>query len=127
MPSIDLQACETELREKFLRGRRAYEQANPGRILRVTATHRPVREQQALYEIGRSRPGRIVTQLDGATKMSKHNYFPARAVDFCVTLGGKVSWDAEEYEVVGPFLEAEGLIWGGRWTTLKDYPHVEMA
>ena len=126
MPSVDLNACETDLREKFLRGRRAYEQTNPGYLLRVTATHRSVREQQMLFAQGRTRPGRVVTMVDGVKQMSKHNYFPSRAIDYCVTVGGKVSWAEAEYEVVGPFMEAEGLVWGGSWTSFRDLPHVEL-
>ena len=126
MPSLDLQACETSLREKYLRGRQAYERANPGMLLRVTATYRSVGEQQGLYAMGRTRPGQIVTQLDGITQKSNHNAFPARAIDFCVTIGGKVSWRPEDYICAGECLEAEGLIWGGRWPHFKDYPHVEL-
>ena len=127
MPSVDLNACETSLREKFLRARRAYEQANPGMLLRVTATHRPVQEQQVLYAKGRTTPGRIVTQIDGVKKLSNHNYFPARAIDFCVTMSGKISWDEADYDVVGPYMVAEGLVWGGNWPTFKDRPHVELG
>ena len=144
MPSVDLNACETDMREKFLRGRRGYEQANLGRLLRVTATHRSAREQWEAWKVGRKFAAdgvtviavdwtKIVTKVDGRVKLSKHNYFPARAVDFCVTLGGKVSWRAEEYEIVGPFMEAEGLRWGGnfdmdpdRKDPWVDYPHVEL-
>jgi len=127
MPSIDLQACDAGLREAFSRGRRACEQAHPGMVLRVTATHRTVQEQQRLYAQGRTTPGRIVTQLDGVRTLSNHNYFPARAIDFCVTWAGKVSWEPEDYELVGPYMEAEGLVWGGRWPTMRDMPHVENA
>ena len=133
MPSTDLQACEPHLREAFMRGRQNYEQAWSPAVLRVTATHRSVEEQQRLWRIGREFretrwvvTGRVVTQVDGMSTLSKHNYFPARAIDFCVTWGGKVTWDSADYEPVGPYMEAEGLIWGGRWTTLKDYPHVEL-
>ena len=126
MASIDLQACEPKLREAFLRGRRNYEQATPGSILRVTCTHRTTQEQQVLYAMGRTSPGRVVTQVDGVTKLSKHNAFPCRAIDFCVTWAGKVSWDEADYMTVGPYMEREGLVWGGSWPTFKDYPHVEL-
>ena len=126
MASVDLQACESKLREGFLRGRRAFEQANPGASLRVTATHRAVSEQQVLWARGRTEPGLIVTQVDGIKVLSNHNYFPSRAIDFCVTWGGKVSWVAEEYDLVGPYMEAEGLVWGGRWKSFPDRPHVEL-
>lgn len=144
MPSVDLNACEAELREKFLRGRRAYEEANPGKLLRVTCTHRSAKEQWEAWKIGRTfgtdgisvlkiDSGRIVTKVDGRTKLSKHNYFPSKAIDFCVTVAGKVTWDPSYYQEVGPHLEAEGLRWGGnfdmdpnRKDPWVDYPHVEL-
>ena len=127
MPSIDLQCCESRLREAFLRGRRAYEQATPGAVLRVTCTHRSVQEQQTLYAKGRTTPGQVVTQVDGVKVLSKHNHLPAKAIDFCVTWGGKVSWVEEDYDEVGPYMEAEGLVWGGSWAGRKDRPHVAAA
>ena len=126
MPSIDLQSCEPRLREGFLKAKRAYEQDHAGAVLRVTCTHRSVQEQQVLYAQGRSGPGRIVTQVDGGKQLSNHNHFPSRAIDFCVTWGGKVSWVAEDYAEVGPYLVKEGLIWGGNWKGLVDRPHVEL-
>ena len=126
MPSIDLQSCDPKLREAFLRGKRSAEQANPGLVLRVTCTHRSVQEQGVLYAKGRVSPGPVVTQVDGVQHLSNHNYFPSRAIDFCVTWGGKVSWEAKDYEIVGPYFESEGLVWGGRWRTLIDRPHVEL-
>ena len=126
MASIDLQACEASLREGFLRARRAYEQDHPGSVLRVTCTHRPVSEQQRLYARGRTEPGSVVTQVDGVTQLSKHNHFPSKAIDFCVTWAGKVSWVESDYDEVGPYLVKEGLIWGGDWPTFKDRPHTEL-
>ena len=126
MPSIDLQACEASLREGFLRAKRAYEQEHPGAALRVTCTHRPVSEQQRLYTRGRTAPGQVVTNVDGVEKLSNHNYFPSRAIDFAVTWGGKVSWVEADYDEVGPYMENEGLVWGGRWRSIVDRPHVEL-
>ena len=126
MPSRDLQACDVRLREAYMRGKLKYERDMVGAVLVQTCTHRSVQEQQQLYAQGRTRPGLIVTQVDGVTKLSNHNYAPARAIDFCVTWGGKVSWQADDYGVAGPYFEAEGLVWGGSWPTFKDWPHVEM-
>lgn len=136
MPSVDLQSCEPGLREAFLRGKRAAEQDHSGLILRVTCTHRSVSEQFALWQMGRAYqsrqwvivdPAKVVTQCDGAATPSHHNRFPSRAIDFCVTWGGKVSWSEADYQLVGPYFEKEGLVWGGRWASFKDLPHVEVA
>lgn len=107
-------------------GKLAYEAEHPGKHVVITCVYRSPEEQAELYTHGRTQPGPIVTQLDGVTQRSQHNMDPARAIDFCVTIGGKVTWDVQEYEVAGPFFEAQGLIWGGRWKTFRDMPHVEL-
>ncbi len=98
-----------------------------GHDLLLTCTARTVDEQRALYEQGRTKPGPIVTQLDGVTSRSKHNLSPARALDVAVVVGGKVSWEPAQYAPLGPLAEKYGLVWGGGWKTLKDYPHLELA
>ena len=61
---------------------------------------------------------------------SCHNY--GLALDAAVYVGGKPSWDLSDphviagYERFGELAEILGLNWGGRWTSPKDYPHVEM-
>lgn len=35
-------------------------------------------EQNELYQIGRTKPGTKVTNIDGYTKMSMHNYYPSK-------------------------------------------------
>jgi peptidoglycan L-alanyl-D-glutamate endopeptidase CwlK len=103
-----------------------YARANPGKTLLLTCTYRSPAEQQALYAQGRSAPGQIVTQLDGVTHFSNHNCKPARAVDVCVLIGGKVSWDPAAYAPLGPLAIKYGLVWGGSWPHFKDYPHLEL-
>jgi peptidoglycan L-alanyl-D-glutamate endopeptidase CwlK len=126
MASTSLTQAEVELAMKFSAGRFKFEDHNPGCRLLVTCTYRSVEEQQRLYSQGRTAPGQIVTQIDGVTHKSNHNYSPSRAIDFAVTRDGKITWDTEWYKVAGPYFVAEGLIWGGNWKTFKDYPHVEL-
>jgi hypothetical protein len=40
----------------------------------------------------------------------------------------KPNWDTKNpfWAAVGAAAKAEGLEWGGSWTSLKDYPHVQM-
>lgn len=126
MPDTRLSLAEPALAEAWTIGKVAYEDAHPGRHLVLTCVYRSPEEQAQLYTHGRTAPGPIVTQLDGVTQRSKHNLSPARAIDFCVTIGGKVTWDVQEYQEVGPYFEAQGLEWGGRWVSFKDYPHVQL-
>lgn len=97
-----------------------------GDDLLLTCVHRSVEEQQALYARGRTKPGPKVTNVDGITTLSNHNLTPARAVDVAVLTEGKVSWHPEDYKPLGPLAERYGLLWGGNWVTLRDYPHLEL-
>ena len=137
MPSTYLKDADTGLAQAFTAGKIAYEAEYPARALIVTCTYRSTAEQWELYHVGRVERGTswviddnpttsIVTQLDGRTKKSNHNVQPSRAIDFAVTIGGKVSWDDREYMLVLPFMRDQGLICGGDWTKFKDYPHVEL-
>lgn len=97
-----------------------------GHDLLLTCTHRSVDEQQLLYAKGRTVPGLRVTNVDGIRQLSNHNYTPARAVDVAVVVYGKVSWSPADYAPLGELANRYGLVWGGSWKTLRDYPHLEL-
>ena len=99
---------------------------NTGHDLLLTCTHRTVDEQRALYSKGRTAPGQRVTNVDGVSQMSNHNYTPARAVDVAVVVHGKVSWSPADYAPLGELAKRYGLVWGGSWKSIKDYPHLEL-
>lgn len=126
MPSRSLDDAHPALAAAWRAVEAEYEAAHPGHNLIITCTHRSVTEQSALYAQGRTKPGPIVTQLDGVTKRSNHNHKPSRALDFCVSVNGKVTWSLDAYTPVGLLAEAHGLIWGGNWPKFKDAPHVEL-
>lgn len=82
-------------------------------------------QQRALYAKGRTLPGPIVTHLDGVRKKSKHQ--AGLAVD-CAFMGSdliSLDWNGP-WDAYGTAAEACDLLWGGRWTGLRDRPHVEM-
>lgn len=97
-----------------------------GNDLLLTCTHRSVEEQQKLYAQGRTVVGQRVTNVDGVTQLSNHNYTPARAVDVAVVMHGKVSWSPADYAPLGELAKRYGLVWGGSWHSFKDYPHLEL-
>jgi peptidoglycan L-alanyl-D-glutamate endopeptidase CwlK len=121
-----LSQADPHLAEQWTLIRAEYCAAHPGKDLMLTCVYRSPEEQQRLYAQGRTMPGQIVTELDGVKKKSNHNVLPARAVDFCVVIHGKVSWDVAEYEPVGALAEVRGLVWGGSWPNFKDAPHIEL-
>ena len=76
----------------------------------------------------------LLASASGVTSVgawsSCHNY--GLALDAAIYVNGKPSWNLGDphviagYERFGELAEILGLNWGGRWTSPKDYPHVEM-
>ena len=85
----------------------------------VTCTYRSPEEQSALYEQGRSKPGKIVTW----TRKSRHT--DREAFDIAILVNGKISWKPEDYLEAVKIGKAVGLDAGGAWTKSKDWPHFE--
>lgn len=105
--------------------------------VRIVQGLRTFEEQDELYQIGRTKPGKIVTNARGG--FSFHNY--GVAIDFAIlhdkNNDGKyeeLSWDLNAdfnkdgikdwNEVVSTF-KSNGWEWGGDWHSLKDYPHLQ--
>jgi peptidoglycan L-alanyl-D-glutamate endopeptidase CwlK len=91
---------------------------------------RTTEQQQALYAVGRTKPGQIVTQADGVRVKSNHQIKEdgfGWAADNCFLVQGHPSWNDDlPWEAYGACAEAVGLRWGGRWTTMRDRPHLEL-
>lgn len=104
--------------------------------------------QNELYQQGRTRPGKIVTKLDGYNKKSNHQAKAdgyGHAVDIAVCghydQNGnyvKCTTDAEMFDNkklveisrhVKAVAKEMGLdiVWGGDWKTLYDTPHYELV
>lgn len=85
---------------------------------------RTAREQQALYQLGKSK-------RDGFIRLSEHQ--SGNALDFYAYVDGRASWD--EYHlttVAAAFLQAASelgvkLQWGGHWRGFTDMPHVQRS
>lgn len=96
----------------------------------VTDTIRTAAEQAVLYAQGRTAPGKIVTNCDGIIKLSNHQIKPdgfGHAVDMVFLVNDKPSWDLSlNWNLYGEIAETLGLIWGGRWKTPHDLPHIEL-
>lgn len=99
--------------------------------VRVTQGLRTFDEQDALYQQGRTKSGKKVTNAKGG--QSVHNY--GFAVDICLIIDDKIaSWDTKKDwdndkisdwdECVKIFLK-HGWSWGGNWETFKDMPHFD--
>ena len=91
--------------------------------LLVTSTFRDNESQGELYEQGRTRPGKIVTNAKAGE--SWHNY--RCAVDVVPLVNGKPNWDGSDpiWETIGELGEKAGLEWAGRWRTFKELAHFQ--
>lgn len=88
----------------------------------ITETVRTFAQQDALYAIGRTKPGNKVTNAKGG--QSLHNY--ALALDFVLKINGKVSWIVDKnWLIVVDCFEKYGFEWGGSWKRSKDFPHFQ--
>jgi len=103
----------------------------------ATSGLRSVDEQNALYQLGRTKKnvdatpekpmGGTVTNAKGGQSM--HNF--KIALDWALDSdtereGLQPDWSPEAYAIVGEEAQKLGLEWGGTWKSFKDYPHVQL-
>jgi peptidoglycan LD-endopeptidase CwlK len=111
----------------------------------VTCTWRSNEEQAVLYAIGRTKPGRRVTNAKPGQSAHNdtHEGRPwSRAFDVVPLRAGKPVWgtqgdgidaddrddqrdDLEIWQRVGAIGESVGLQWAGRWTSFREFPHFQ--
>lgn len=105
--------------------------------VRVVQGLRTFEEQDALYAIGRTKPGKKVTNARAGR--SYHNY--GLAIDFALLYdkdrNGKyevLSWDTKldydkdtipDWKEVVKVFEDAGWAWGGKFSTIVDMPHLQ--
>lgn len=92
----------------------------------ITCTYRTHEEQEYLYSLGRTQPGKKVTNAKPGE--SFHNY--GLALDFVPLRGGKPVWgtagaDLELWTECGEIAEEIGFEWAGRWTKFREFPHIQ--
>lgn len=101
--------------------------------VRLASGFRTMKEQQDLYDQGRTKPGNKVTNAKPG--QSIHNY--GLAVDIFLIIDGKTAswdtkadWDGDKksdwMEVIEMF-KKHGFEWGGDWVSFKDMPHFELS
>ena len=91
--------------------------------LLVTSTYRDHESQGELYEQGRTRPGKVVTNAKPGE--SWHNY--RCAIDVVPLVNGKPNWDGSDpiWQTIGELGEKAGLEWAGRWRTFRELAHFQ--
>lgn len=105
--------------------------------LRFSHTLRSFEEQDKLYALGRSTPGKKVTNARGG--QSYHNYGLAFDIVLLVDKDNNgtfetASWDTKadfdndlqaDWMEVTNYFKSIGWKWGGDFRSFKDYPHFE--
>lgn len=109
---------DTEFRQKLA----AFEArlAKAGVKVKLTCGCRSIEEQNRLYALGRTKPGKIVTNARGG--YSWHNF--GLAADYAFIIGGQLTWNGP-WKVFGRIARESGLEWGGDWKKFPDRPHVQ--
>jgi len=77
--------------------------------------HATPQQQNALYQQGRTKPGKIVTNCDGYKKKSDHQYW--LAVDLVEFENGKCNWNfnGAYADLAWYWTQVLGGDWGGNW------------
>lgn len=98
-----------------------------------------------ISEVDRTKARQAQLLKAGATRTMNSRHIPknphherygakpvSHAVDFFVTVEGKVRWDWPLYAKAGAHIKAVAkqlgiaIVWGGDWRTFRDGPHVEL-
>lgn len=90
----------------------------------LTQTYRSFDYQNDLYDLGRTKPGKIVTRAKGG--QSLHNYYPALAMDIAFRHMDDVYWNIEYFRRFAAIIKPMGVEWGGDWIGFRDYPHFQV-
>ena len=90
----------------------------------ITSTYRDCNSQAKLYALGRSKPGKKVTNAKPG--YSFHNF--KVAFDFVPIKNGKAQWnDMALFTQCGEIAERCGLEWAGRWKSFKELAHCQFT
>ncbi len=88
----------------------------------VTQTVRDAEYQGSLYAIGRTAPGRVVTN---SRTPSFHSDEAGLAFDICKNVRGREYADTAFFQRCGAIGKRVGFSWGGDWAKLPDMPHFQ--
>lgn len=117
-----MSASKTGLDPEFAKKLRRFEQKLAEKGIKVVLTwgYRSIAEQNRLYAIGRTTPGKRVTNAHGG--YSWHNF--GLAADYAFVINGKVTWSGP-WATFGKIARECGLEWGGTFKSIIDKPHVQ--
>jgi peptidoglycan L-alanyl-D-glutamate endopeptidase CwlK len=76
----------------------------------IVQFHRTEEQQSVLYQQGRTKPGKVVTDCDGYFKKSKHQSW--EAFDIAIIEDGQINWNSPKYDILGELWREFGGTWG---------------
>ena len=126
----DVKQLHPELQEKFELLQKKC--AQKGIKIIATECLRTAKEQDALYAKGRTAPGYKVTNCQGKSYSSMHQWGVAfdYVIDQDTDKDGDVDindlYCAKLMNVVGKLGQSIGLEWGGSWKSIVDKPHFQL-
>jgi peptidoglycan LD-endopeptidase CwlK len=127
MPSRRIEDLVPELQKAWVESLAEYQKLFPHSPQPfITCTHRTEKEQAELYAQGRTKPGKIVTNLK---KGSKHNSLPSQAFDIAFkNAAGALVWDKIHFKNFADVVKKlhPNVEWGGTWKKLPDAPHFQV-
>lgn len=96
----------------------------------IHSAYRSSTEQDNLYAMGRTKPGKIVTNSRGY--QSNHQYRIAVDMHFDDNQDSVAEWDLPKYTklwnlAVSAGLDKKGLRWAGNWEKFKESAHFEVS
>lgn len=95
-----------------------------GNDILITQGYRSTKEQNDLYAQGRTKPGKIVTNVKGGGSM--HNF--GKAFDICFMKNKKAYYPSVSdplWDIVAEIGKKCGLVPGRYWEKFVDSPHFE--
>lgn len=99
----------------------------------ITCGVRTAEEQNAVYQQGRTKAGKIATNCDGYKYKSNHQVHAdglGYAFDIAVLVNGQCDWRESKFKEVADsareLMAKYNVEWGGDWKNFKDFPHFEL-
>lgn len=88
--------------------------------------YRSAEQQTALYNQGRTTPGKIVTNAKAG--QSAHEYHAAIDI-WILSKDGSIDWNNKDFaKIISEEVhKMDGLTWGGDFHSIHDAPHIELT
>lgn len=94
-----------------------------GIVLLITDAKRTQEEQTYLYSLGRTREGKIVTNISDCGN-SKH--CAGQAIDIVQVIDGFINYNQTNWQAIKDITAELNVTWGGNWEFV-DKPHIELS